>query len=214
MSASWEETHIFNPFYFVCFFVVFNCFAGNCPSMIQENKNFEPPRTRDLARPVPVVARPCLTLPTQNKQKSRKLARPVPVLARPCATPKPPFTNFFSSSSFILKHKSLSSIKHLSKTSITKNLQTFISPSNLHPIISKHHSKHNPPIKNNFQPPKPQIHQIHTPYNPNPKTTISLPISINKLKNLTLTSTPSLNQPFPQFFSPNPNLPQTHTKYN
>jgi len=50
-----------------------------------------------------------------------------------------------SSSSFILQHKHLSSLKLLSKTSITKNLQTFISPSILHqntkflhPIISKH----------------------------------------------------------------------------
>jgi len=114
-----------------------------------------------LERPEPWHG-PCLkwhgraTLCRPNPQSSR-------TLARPCATSNLHYYKFFLSSSLILPHKHLSSSKLLSKTSITNNLQTFISPSKLnqftkilHPINSKHHPKHNPPLKNNFHPPKPK----------------------------------------------------------
>ena len=126
------------PTYLIAFclsFVVLSCFVGNCPSKIQENeeKKIWSQNACKLARPVPAVARPCLTMPCKP-QNSSKLARPVPVVARSCTTPNPHIPQKFSSSSFILHHTHLSSLKPLSKTSITKNLQTFISPSNLHQI--------------------------------------------------------------------------------
>jgi len=43
---------------------------------------------RDLARPVPVVVRPCQPISIPKPQKSKELARPVPVATRPCATPR------------------------------------------------------------------------------------------------------------------------------
>jgi len=67
------------------------------------------------------------------------------------------------SSFFLIQSPQLPpSLKLLSKTSINKNFQTFITHLNLnqntkflHPITSKHHFKHYPPIKNNFHPPQP-----------------------------------------------------------
>ena len=101
---------------------------------------------------MPAVAQPCLTMPSQDSPFFIKLARPVPTVARPCASV---FALYFkrNSSFFLIQSLQLpSSLKLLSKTSITKNLQTIITPSNLHqitkllhPIISKHHPKHNPP---------------------------------------------------------------------
>jgi len=94
------------------------------------------------------------------------------------------------------------------------NLQTSISLSKLHQIkqfltqiISKHHSKHKPTIKTNIHPPKPQIYQIHNPFNSNPKAIISSPISIIKLKNLT-------KPPFPHKILPKPNLNPIQPKSN
>jgi len=133
------------------------------------------------------------TLCQAKTQTHSSLAWPVPILAWPCPTSKPSITQHSSSSSsLILLHKHLSSSKLLSKTSITNNLQTFISPSKLHQftkflhlINPKHNSNHNPSIKNNFHPPKPKITQIRHLHNPNPKTTNSSPNSTTQLINLT-----------------------------
>jgi len=102
-----------------------------------------------------------------HPQNTRSLAQPVPVMARPCLTSTHYLPNFFPSSSLILHYQHLSSLNTIFKTSITTNHQTFISPSNLHqttkffhPNNSKHHSKHNSPIKNNFHPPKIKFIQI------------------------------------------------------
>jgi len=112
------------------FFVVLSCFVCNCLSKIQENgeKKFEPKMPKAWHSP-------CLTCHAKT-QKTRTLARPVPVVARSCPTSTPHIPNFFPSFSFILQHKHLSPLKPLSKTSITTNLQTFISPSNLHQITN------------------------------------------------------------------------------
>jgi len=97
-------------------------------------------------------------------------------MARACSgtavhDPHPTKTLFFPSFSIILQQQHLSSLKPLSKTSITTNLQTFIPPSNLlqitkflHPNNSIHHPKHNSPIKNNFHPSTPKFTQNPIPH--------------------------------------------------
>ena len=94
----------------------------------------------------PCLPLSCLTMPNQPP-KNQQVGT-----ARACSsTPVPdsqhPYIKKNSFSSFILQHKHLSSLKLLSQTSTTKNLQTFISSSNLHQITkflhpnnSKHHS--------------------------------------------------------------------------
>ena len=122
---------------FCLFSFVLSCFVGNYPSKIQENekKNWAQ-NARSLARPVPAVAWPCLTMPC-TPTRTRSLARPVPIVARPCQTPNHHIPIFFS---FLLPSFFITKISHPSnhslKISITKNLQTFISPSNLHQITN------------------------------------------------------------------------------
>ena len=87
------------PTHLIAFFLfsfVLSCFVGNCPSKIQEKekkKNWAQ-NARSLARPMSVVARPCLTMPC-TLTKTRSLARPVPVVAQPCQTPNHHTPNFF-----------------------------------------------------------------------------------------------------------------------
>ncbi|KEH33475.1 hypothetical protein MTR_3g040130 [Medicago truncatula] len=123
-----------------------------------------------MARPVLPLARPCQPLPCPNTQKHQKLSTARAPSWHGRARPQVGIYTYFPSSSLILQHKHLSSFKLLSKTSISNNLQTFISPSKLHqitkflhPINPKHHYNHNPQIKNNFHPPKPKITQIRNP---------------------------------------------------
>jgi len=49
---------------FCLFCVILICFAGICPNMMRKKKRiFFESKTRSLARPVPNVARPCLSPP-------------------------------------------------------------------------------------------------------------------------------------------------------
>jgi len=85
---------------------------------------------------VPAVARPCLTMPW-TPIKTRSLARPVPVVARPCQTPNHHIPNFyFLSSSFIPHHKNLSSLKPLSKNLHNQKPSNLHISSNLHQITN------------------------------------------------------------------------------
>jgi len=171
--------------YFCLFCVVFICFVGFCPNVMRKKRKFLTPLTI-----ITSTARACSgtvvpSQPNQNPKNGSKTGTAVRNHQLSITSKKKKF----------LPHSittTLSSLKLLSKTSITKNLQTSIIPQKLHQIkrfltqtISKHHSKHKPTIKTNIHPPKPQIHQIHNPFNPNPKTIIYSPISIIKLKNLT-----------------------------
>jgi len=151
---------------------------------------------------VPVVAGPYQTI-NKQKQKSRELAQTVHVAARPCATPRPPKPKF---SFFFLLFQTTQLLSSF-------NLQTSITHSKLHQItqflhqiISKLHSKHNLPIKNNNHPPQPQNHKIRVPPNPNTKTPKSSSILTPTLKFLTKNPNSSLKPHFPHKILPNLNL--------
>jgi len=112
----WEATHAFNRFSFA--FVVLSYFVGNCPRTIQENnetKFFLSLRCQKLgtARACNGTAVPSLAKPT-NKKKTSKLARPVPVVARPCPTSDPYIPIF----SFLLPSFFNNNLSHLSNLSL------------------------------------------------------------------------------------------------
>jgi len=154
-----QPTHLIA---FCLFSFVLSRFVGNCPSKIQRKRRkiFEPKLPE--AWHIPCLqwhgrATPCLATPP----KSRTLARPMPVVARSCLTSTYHIPNFFS---FFSLHSSTQTSLIPSTTLYNLHSHKTFKPPYLPQFSTKSQKFFTQTIQNNFHPSKPKFTQIPIPH--------------------------------------------------